>query len=731
MTSAPAETRLLQRFLASLPERLTAIGEISARLASAEERGEVVKKLGRDLHTLKGESRLLGLAEIESIAHACEDLLHSHHRAGRISEETERLLYLGLDVIFNCAESRAGGGAPDDGEVSGVVSRLRENVLGPARDAEPPLPAVAVAAEETVPVAVARTDDRVVSVPLTALDRLTDLASELSGATVRNAQLVAPLDHIAGELRRLARETMAAPSPAPSLPVSANGGNGSGRGGRLGELVEELRGVVREVRENGFRLSNTSGELTDSIRDSRLHPLREIFARYPSFVRQVAKETDRRIRMEMRGQGVAVDQRVLDAIAEPCLHLLRNAVAHGIESPAERRAAGKPEEGTVTIEAHQEGELVRVDFRDDGRGIDTDAVRQQALKLGVVSRAQDATLGPDEIARLVFTPGLTTADRAGKLAGRGVGLDVVRDVVEGMGGSCTVESTPGRGACFSLQLPVSLSLMRALLVESCDQVFAVPNAAVVDVYWVPLSEIRSIDGREATNFRGRLLPLVRLRQALGLTGIKDIFLNKVGVVVLRAADQLVGLIVDGFAGEREVVAQPFPAFLGRPAMVSGVTLTEAGQVVLILHAPDLLGRVFHAVGHAPSESTDAKEREGQRRILYVEDSFITREYATGVLRSHGYQVAEASDGLEAQELMKRQTFDLVLTDLQMPRLDGFKLTAAIRQDPATRSTPVVVLSTLDTPEARNLALAAGADTYLVKSRFSAELLIETVRQALG
>ncbi len=494
---------------------------------------------------------------------------------------------------------------------------------------------------------------------------------------------------------------------------------------RLLDLPLRLTTVLREFREHHFRLDLSFSELAENMRESRLQPLRTVFATYPTFVRNVARQEGKRIRVETSGEELGIDQRVLEEIAEPCLHLLRNSVVHGIGTPEERRRVDKREEGLITINARQDGELVRIEFADDGRGIDLDRVRRRAIAMGVVSEAEAGRLDPAEMARLVFTSGLSTAATTTELAGRGVGLDVVSSVIDRMGGTVTLESIPAVGTKFVLQVPVSLSLTRALFLEASDQVFAVPNAAVVEVYRLPVKEIRTIEGRETTTYRGKLLPLVRLREALGMKGIKDIFVNKVGVVVLRSGDEIAGFLVDNLIGEREIVARPFGAYIGRANMSSGVTLMENGDVVLILHAPDLL-RSLNDTRRTRGMGSEARAEGGERRILYAEDSIITREYAAGVLRSRGFTVVEASDGVQAYELLQREPFDLLLTDLQMPRMDGFKLCAQVRKDARLKNLPIVVMSTLDTPETKRMALDAGADAYLVKASFAADTLVATI-----
>jgi chemotaxis protein histidine kinase CheA/CheY-like chemotaxis protein len=706
---------LLTRFVTGLPERIDRIGAVVASLTDTSDLRQVINQLGRDLHTVKGEARLVGVPAIEALAHAAEDLLHNHDRAGKIGPDTEQHLIAALDSVAIVAHALTTGEPVDDAAVEETLQDLRQALHAESGDRRAETPAVPKAAEPRAERPTGRAApalEEMVHITAGTLDQLTMVTSRLSSAIVRATQ---QLDEIA--------------TAADEVELAGNGQLSLRR--EVAAALRELRGTIRSSRETGFRLAQYYGELSGTIRDLRLQPLSSVFSRYPSFVRQVAREWSKSIELTVIGDDVEVDKQVADRIAEPCLHLLRNAVIHGIEGPAERTAAGKNAAGGLRVAAQQDGELVRIAFEDDGRGIDVDAVTARAVELGAISADDAPSLSSDERLKLAFLPGLTTASEVNALAGRGIGLDVVKSVVDGMGGAVAIHSEPGRGARFELHVPASLALIRALVVTACNQAFAIPNASVVEVYWLPVKEIRTnASGHEVTLYRNELLPLVRLREALGLRGIKDIFVNKVGVVVMRAGQSTAGFVVDGFLGVREIVAQPFRPYLGRPNMASGVTLTETGEVVLILHAPDLLRSVggAHQQRRAAPTATPA---QGARRILYAEDSFITREYAAGVMRAHGYDVLEASDGVEALEILERESVDLVLSDLQMPRLDGFKLVARLRQDPRFRSKPVIVLSTLDTPEARQMALGVGADLYLTKNQFSAESLLSTLRQFLG
>ncbi len=739
MTDQSAISALVKRFLASAEDRITGMGEVLNGLATASDRVDRIKRLGRDLHTLKGESRMLGLPEFERIAHAAEDMLFSHAKADRISDETEQLLFEAIDTIFACVQSRlADEKAPKSG-IERIIGRLGNAVLG--EDDEPksaPAEPGAVAGEEddsdsqidtAAPTMVGK---QIVHIGSELLDRMTDLVSNVSGGLVRNRQYLGRLVDVTEELGEWVQKIKASNGRGAHKPADADSddGNGDGNFASADASVAELTDLLREFRENDFRLALTYSELSDRVREARLQPLRSILVQYPPFVRSAAREVGKRIRVELVDSDLMVDQRVLEELSEPCIHLLRNSVIHGIEDPEERRRQGKPEEGVITIAARADGDLINIEFSDDGAGIDMQRVTRRALAMGLVESDALERMSSREKARLVFSSGLSTALQTTEMAGRGVGLDAVSTTIDRMGGTIRVETSRGLGTRFILQVPVSLSLTRVLLLEAGGQVLAIPNAAVVEVYRLAVKEIETVEGHEVTRYRGRLLPLVRLREALGLKGIKDIFVNKVGVVIMRAGEDHAGFVIDDFLGEREIVVRPFGPFLGRSFMVSGSTIMENGDVVIILHAPDLLRSVRERTGSSVRAQGATTSEGHERRILFVEDSVITREYVAGVLRGQGNYVAEASDGIEALELLDKESFDLVLTDLQMPRMDGFKLTAAIRKDPRIRHLPVIVLSTIETPETKRMALDAGADTYLVKSQFAADSLALAVQQVI-
>ncbi|MEZ4271581.1 MAG: chemotaxis protein CheW, partial [Myxococcota bacterium] len=430
--------------------------------------------------------------------------------------------------------------------------------------------------------------------------------------------------------------------------------------------VVRLKEILRTIREDDFRLGITFSKLLNSVRSIRLQPVKNAFSTYPSFIRRSARDVGKKIEFELSGEDVGLDQGVFEKISDPLLHLVRNCISHGVEFPQERKASGKTETAVIRIDVRSAGELIRIEVADDGRGVDLNAVKKKATVLGIVSQREADKLSDEEVLSLLFASGFSTAEAADEMSGRGVGLDAVRATVEALGGNVEVHTKLGEGSQFVLMIPTTLSVIRGLLVKVAGQTFAIPNNAIVEVYRPSVKDVRRIDGRQNTEFRGKLLPLVRLREVLGLTGIKDIFLNQLAIAVLRWGDELTGFIIDAFIGEREVIWRPLPAFLGRLPLTSGVTLMETGEYVPILHVGELFGAGHTARGHWVCEDAATKlQEQSERRILYAEDSVITREYVASSLRSMGFVVDEVGDGAEALEALNRNTYDLLLSDLQM------------------------------------------------------------------
>ncbi|HEY6099599.1 MAG TPA: ATP-binding protein, partial [Anaeromyxobacter sp.] len=508
------------------------------------------------------------------------------------------------------------------------------------------------------------------------------------------------------------------------------------REARAMKLVEQIEGDVHLLRSDTFRFARTQTEaassaqaqfglLAERIGNARLIPLSGVLAGFPRAARDMAKEQGKEVECVVRGGETGVDKSILLSLNDPLVHLVRNCVDHGIETPEERAEAAKPRIGKITISARTDGDLLAVTVEDDGRGINPQKVRAAALKKGIVGEQQAASLSARGALDLLFTPGFSTREQAGETSGRGVGLDVVRKRVTSLGGSVTVESEPGKGARFTLRVPQSLSLMKVLLVRIDEDVYGLPAVDVDSVGRLDPAQTTDVAGIRAVRYRGRLIPVVALGPLLSLNGGPR---SKRPLVahVLHGAEGA-AVVVDGLFGEREVAVKAPGAFLKGMRFVTGAAALEDGRVALLLSTPDIVQAARRLASPAMSRGRDRR----RLRLLLVDDSAIAREAEAALLRSLGHEVDEAVDGEDGWQKLQSGAYHLLVTDVQMPVLDGIDLTRRVKATPRFTRLPIVILSSLSAPEERRRGVDAGADAYLVKGELEAESLASTLERLTG
>jgi two-component system chemotaxis sensor kinase CheA len=453
-------------------------------------------------------------------------------------------------------------------------------------------------------------------------------------------------------------------------------------------------------------------------------PFSEVAESLERTVRDAAKTSGKEVAFVVEGGAVELDRSILSALRDPLLHLVRNAVDHGIEPPATRDQAGKPRTARVVVSAELEGTGIEITIEDDGRGIDLDAVREQARRRGIQVPDEDAAA-----ARLVFVPGLSTAKQITEISGRGVGLDVVRHQVERLHGSVDLSSAAHRGTRFVLSLPLTLTTLRALLVRVAGRVYAVPSANVAQLARVRADAFGSIEARPVLLGKGAPIPAVELADVFGVRKTERRATHKVPVVVVRAGERQLALLVDELVAEQEVVAKGMGARLRRVRKFTGATVLPTGEIALIVSAPDVVAAGL-GLRTATSVAPAAASRSAPRRLLIADDSVTTRTLEKTILEAAGYEVIAASDGSEAWYLLQERGADLVISDVEMPGMDGFMLAEAIRGSKRFRDLPVILLTALDSERDRARGLEVGADAYLVKSAFDQTSLLEAIAQLL-
>jgi two-component system chemotaxis sensor kinase CheA len=494
---------------------------------------------------------------------------------------------------------------------------------------------------------------------------------------------------------------------------------------------------ARELVKKTYGDLQSFGLMVDTLLDDTKHalmlPLSTLFKGLPRMVRDLGKSDGKQVDFVVEGDEVEVDKRILDEMKDPLMHMLRNSVDHGIELPAERKKLGKPAAGKVKIEVSQiAADKVEIRVSDDGRGIDVEAVRRAAIKQGMLSKSQAGGLGHDDLISLIYRSGVSTSETLSHISGRGLGMAIGREGIERLGGTIAAESEAGKGTSFRIVLPLALATFRVLLVESARQTLAVTTANTDRVVRISKSELKSVNGRDSIMIQGEPVLLERLDRILGIESREKEESEKLLVAVLRSGERRAAFVVDRVINEQEVLFKGLGSYLNRVRNFAGATILGSGVVVPILSAPELIDNTFahHALALRPTVEVpdEPVEEETPLQILVVEDSITSRMLLKEILETAGYVVTTAINGAEAVVVLERQEFNLVVSDVEMPRMNGFELTEAIRADERWCNLPVVLVTGLEREEQRKRGFAAGANEYIVKGSFEQSNLLEAIRQ---
>lgn len=695
-------SKFLARFVEEAREHL---GQIERGLEALDRDAgdaDTLNQVFRSAHTIKGSARMLKLAAISDTAHSMEDVLGAMRDGGLgYAPALGKVLYRAVDAI------------------AVLVQLVARGTPLPAADAALRAALALCAAGQTVSAPQAAAPDAhagaadTVRVRLDKLDGLIKLMSEVSSSHSRARQRLAEVR----DIERLAR-----------------GGHGAGA---AEPLAERLHQFGQALRDDVLAQQLLMDEFHDRVLVMRMLPLAMVFDPAPRMLRELAASQDKRIECVVSGADMELDRQMIDKLGEPVLHLLRNALDHGIEAPAQRVAAGKPATGRISLCARQDGGGVVIEIADDGRGIDVAALREKAVHKGLVTREQAQAMSDAEAAELIFLPGLSTSAIITELSGRGVGMDVVkRCVVDELRGEIGIAATPDGGTVFALRLPLSLAMMRVLLVTAGGMPFGFVAQHVVALLRVPEQELLTLAARRSVAIDKEFVPVVALAALLRLPGQGGASAApgpNAGsrlLLVLRVRNDRLALLVDELDDERDLVIKPLPEHLRGVALVAGLVGTGRGDLVNVLHAPALL----ELARAARNETAQAAHDDGTAaapRILVVDDSMNTREIERDVLEAHGYQVVLADDGQDGLAKAQAQAFDAVLTDIEMPHMNGFVLTERLRQLDAYRDIPIIIITSLEKETDKRRGIEVGADAYIVKGDFERSNLLGVLATLLG
>jgi two-component system sensor histidine kinase and response regulator WspE len=599
------------------------------------------------------------------------------------------------------------------------------------REKAPPKPArpapKSPAPSRPTPAANTNGNERVLRVAAESIERLMGLAGESLVESRRVLTLSKSLLHVRREHRALMQlltmTDRAQGSSQEALVEVANTARALGK--HLGEYTSEFDDYMRRVEYLGERLYREALK-------SRMRPFSDGSQGLPRLVRDVSRKLNKQARLVILGEHTEVDRDVLEVLDAPLNHILRNAVDHGIEEPGTRTQHGKPATAQLCVEARHQAGMLAVTISDDGRGIDPEKLRRKVVEKGLSSADAAASLTPTELYQFLFLPGFSTAATVSEISGRGVGLDVVRTSIEGLGGTVNIESSVGKGTTFKLLLPVTRSVLRALVTEVDGDAFAFPLLRIERIDRVPTSEVRTMEGQRYVMLNERPLTLVSARMAFGYPE-REPRGKLLNVVVLSEHGQRFGMVVDEFRGERDLVVRPLDSRLGKIEDIAAAAVMSDGSTALIVDVDDLARSVERLLrdGRSRTRAPEAAERKGKKRVLVVDDSITVREAEKQVLTNRGYHVDVAVDGFEGLHAAKRSQYDLIVTDIDMPRMNGLELVRTLKADEKLKTIPIIIVSYKNREEDRQAGLAAGAEFYLNKSSFHDDRLVEVIGKLLG
>jgi len=726
-TEAESQTQVLTDGLLALEREPGSAAQLEACMRAA--------------HSLKGAARIVDIEAAVRLAHGMEDLFVGAQE-GRVAlnQDSIDLLLRGVDLMRNVAATSETdpqselGRQTIDGFVAELASVLEAAPApGGRADEAPPVRPAAPKPLDADPVE-REGPDRALRVTVDNLNRLVGLAGE----TLVGARRLHPFAESMLRLKRLHRETARAIERlAEALPQSSQDASSQDALAEARRHIREcesfLADRLAEIEASDRQSTGVAHRLYDHALACRMQPLADGILGLPRMVRDLARSLDKQASLELDGSATRVDRDILERLEAPLTHLLRNAVDHGLETPAERLAAGKPAEGVVRLEAHHSAGALQIVVSDDGRGIDLARLREVVISRGLANVEVVARLSEAELLEFLFLPGFTLKDAVTEISGRGVGLDAVQDMLKQVRGTIRVSTSPGAGTRFQLQLPLTLSVVRALMADIGGQAYAFPLAHIVRAVKAPRTAIRMLEGRQHFDFDGRQVGLVSAHQVLGLgaqpTG------DELSIIVLGDQHDLYGLVVDGFLGGHELVVHPLDPRLGKIRDISAAALTPDGDPVLIADIQDMLRSMEKLAAsdrlNKVRGDTAAASQATRRRILVADDSLVVRELQRKLLDHHGYEVDVAVDGMDAWATVRGGAYDLVVTDVDMPRMDGVELVRRIRGDLELKSVPVIILSYKDREEDRLRGLEAGADYYLTKGSFQDDALVNAVVDLIG
>jgi len=691
------------------------------KAAAPEARQHLIETVFRAAHSLKGAARAVNFTEIESLCQSLEDLFAAWKRRESLPTPST------LDTAHR------------------AVDKMTEAIAVPAVAEQTGHRAEEAPAASPQPVSAPTGETETVRITVSSLDARLLEAEEMLAAKLAADQRATDLGALAGRLElwrkewarvqprtRALRQALERPRDAAASPdLRGLAEFFDWNHDYLRALEGKVTALRRAAEEDRLLIGKLVDDLLDNSKKLLMLPLATLAGLLSKLVRDLCRDQGKEAELTIRGEEVTIDKRILEQLKDPLVHLLRNCIDHGIEPPEQRRRAGKPPRAAITLTVSPvNSSQVEISVSDDGAGVDVERVKAAAGKRGLVAPNSSDQLSEPAALALVFETDVSTSPMITRVSGRGLGLAIVREKVEKLGGRVAIESRRGSGTTIRMTLPLTLATFRGVLIESAQRLFILPTAQVERVTRFKPQEVQTVEGRRTLALNGRAVALVDLAEVLQLpsTPHKPAPAGATPILVLGAGEQRVAFAVDAVLDEREVLVKRLTKPLSRVRNIAGATILGSGEVAPILNVADLLksARTAGAGLHAPAAATPSAMPA--KRILVVEDSITSRMLLKGILESAGYDVKTAVDGIDAFTTLRAERFDLVVSDVEMPRMNGFDLTARIRADRTLAEVPVVLVTALESREDRERGIDVGANAYLVKSSLDQSNLLEALRR---
>ncbi len=716
---------MIEMFFEEANDRLEALSEKLVELEQRPEDDELVREIFRDLHTVKGSSGMVGLQPLNKLAHSAEDLIGQVREGERaVTGPVIDVLLAALDGLREMLELAATR-QPLAMRMEGLLARLRDPGVAvepkPEADADSPTPTPAPSPSPS--------SRQTIRVDFDKLDLLMNLVGELVLGRDELHTAIRSIGALSTELgaeRQLTRRI--------ALARRTRGNNGSSGKDPLKTLGEEIGRVQRvmvdvsqDLDHASGRLDSISGQLRDQVMKLRMVPIGSTFRKHHRTVRDLANSMDKRARLELSGEDTELDKVLVEMLDEPLMHMVRNAIDHGVETPEQRTAAGKPPEALVTLRALHRGNQVVIELTDDGAGIDAAKLRARALEKQTCSQAELDSMDDSQVLELIFRPGFSTAKQVTAVSGRGVGMDVVHStIVNKLKGQVEITSEVGVGSTFTLRLPLTLAIINVILIRAGGEVFAVPLDTTIRTFTRSPEEVSLVQNRQVIAVQDKQIPLISLEHVLELPADPYSAPDVLHVVLVDVGGETYGLACDQLLGRREIVIKSLGDLLENVPCAAGATLI-GDRCAIILDVPAIISRALRDPNAARPAARSAAGGPTEElpddvpHILLVEDSDVVRESLARLLTTGGYKVTTARDGVEGLAAARAGTFDLVSTDVMMPHMDGYELTRALRALPAYRDTPIIMVTSRGERIDRVRGFDAGVDEYITKPHDRAQL----------